>query len=204
MRRRLPLAPVLHFVGDTMASMEAVRPRVGYTDLVNTPEDGRRYEIHEGEVFVVPSPLPRHQMVALAVYERLRAFAAASGGIALAAPLDIVFDEYDVIQPDVLFFRADRRHHVRPDAAIRAAPDIVAEVLSPSTAATDRGRKMQTFARYGVSEVWIADPVGEQIEVYSLDGTSYRRAQVAGADDAVRSILLPELTFVVAAVFRTV
>ena len=73
-------------------------------------------------------------------------------GVALAAPLDVVFDEYDVLQPDVLFFRAERRHLVRPDAVTRHAPDVAVEVFSPSTAAADRGRKMRTFARYGVPE----------------------------------------------------
>ena len=69
-----------------------------------------------------------------------------SGGAALAAPLDVVFDKYDVLQPDVLFFRAERRHLIRPDAVTRHAPDVAVEVLSPSTAAADRGRKMRRGA----------------------------------------------------------
>ena len=99
---------------------------------------------------VVPSPLPRHQFAVQAVFLLLHEHARTSGGVALAAPLDIVFDEYDVLQPDVLFFRAERRHLIRPDAVTRHAPDVAVEVLSPSTAAADRGRKMRTFARYGV------------------------------------------------------
>ena len=71
---------------------------------------------------------------------------ACPGGAALAAPLDVVFDEYDVLQPDVLFFRAERRHLIRPDAVTRHAPDIAVEVLSPSTAAADRSRKMRRGA----------------------------------------------------------
>ncbi len=184
-----------------MAPMQVVRPQVGYSDLVNAPEDGHRYEIYEGEVFVVPSPLPRHQMAALAVYKHLDTYASVSGGIALAAPLDIVFDEYDVVQPDVVFFRAERRHLLQPDAVTRHAPDIAVEVLSPSTAVTDRGRKMQMFARYGVPEYWIVDPVIEQLEVHVLDGKTYHRTQVAHVDDAVRSVLLPDLSFAASGVF---
>ena len=59
-----------------------------------------------------------------------------SGRVALAAPLDVVFDEYDVLRPDVLFFRAERRHLIRPDAVTRHAPDVAVEVLSPSATIT--------------------------------------------------------------------
>ena len=86
----------------------------------------------------------------------------------MAAPLDIVFDEYDVVQPDVVFFRVERRHLVQLDAVTRDAPDIAVEVLSPSTAVTDRGRKMQMFARYGVLEYWIVDPNNRTADLHVL------------------------------------
>ena len=185
-----------------MASMQDVQPRVGYNDLLNMPEDGRRYEIYRGELVVVPSPLPRHQIVALSVCTLLREYARRAGGIVLAAPLDIVFGEFDVVQPDVLFFRADRRHLVQPDAVTRHAPDIVVEVLSPSTAPIDRGRKMRTFAHYGVPEYWVVDPVARRIEVHGLEDGVYRETQVATGDETVQSVLLPDLTFEAARVFE--
>lgn len=74
-------------------------------------------------------------------------------------------------------------------------PDIAVEVLSPSTAATDRGRKMRMFARYGVPEYWIVGPVRGQIEVHVLEARAYRLVQEARAGDAVRSALLPALGF---------
>ena len=184
-----------------MASMQGTLSRVGYTDLLALPEDGRRYEIHEGELVLVPSPLLRHQLAARAVFLLLDSYARETGGDALFAPLDIVFDEYDVVQPDVVFFSAERRHLLRPDVVVRIAPDIAVEVLSPSTAATDRGRKMRMFARYGVREYWIVDPVLEQIEIHVLEDGAYRQAQVASGDDIVRSVLLPDLTFKAARAF---
>ena len=184
-----------------MASMRATAPRVGYTDLLAMPEDGHRYEIHGGELVVVPSPFPRHQIAAFELATRLRAYARESGGLALVAPLDIVFDEFDVVQPDIVFFRAERRHLVSPDAVTRHRPDIAVEVLSPSTAATDRGRKMRMFARYGVPEYWIVDPVLEQMEVHALDARAYRPAQVAGVGGTVHSVLLPDLSVDVGRVF---
>jgi len=82
-----------------MSSMKAVRPRVSYADLERAPEDGRRYELYDGEVFVVPVPIPWHQVVALAVADIVRGDARAHGGFSVVSPIDIVFSDYDVLQP---------------------------------------------------------------------------------------------------------
>lgn len=185
-----------------MASMQSVQPRVGYTDLVNMPEDGRRYEIHGGEIVVVAAPAFRHQMAVFEIAAVLNDYGRRWGGRAVTAPFDIVFDEHDVVQPDVVFFRRERLHVVHPDVVTRAAPDIAVEVLSPSTAAIDRGRKMRLFARYGVPECWIIDPVARRIEVHALEEGAYRETQVAAGDEIVRSILLPDLTFEAARIFE--
>ena len=184
-----------------MAPMQDVQPRFGYRDLLVMPDDGRRYEIHGGELVVVPSALPCHQIAVTELVMLLCAYGRRSGGIALAAPLDIVLDEHDVVQPDVVFFRAERQHLVQPYAVTRAAPDIAVEVLSPSTASIDRGRKMHLFARYGVPEYWIVDPVRLEIEVHALENGRYRRAQVATGVDTVRSVLLPDLSFAADSIF---
>jgi Uma2 family endonuclease len=181
--------------------MQSVQQRVGYADLLHLPEDGRRYEIHGGELVVVPSPLPQHQLAVLAVVRLFDDYIARCGGLVMTAPLDIVLDEFDVVQPDVLFFRGERSHLVRPDAVTRHAPDIVVEVLSPSTAATDRGGKNRLFARHGVPEYWIVDPLAGQVEVHALDDGVYRETQVATGDETVHSVLLPDLTFEAARVF---
>jgi Uma2 family endonuclease len=101
------------------------------------------------------------------------------------------FSEYDVLQPDVVFFGASRAHLVDLDRPIRYAPDLCVEILSPSTEATDRGRKLQMFARYAVPEYWIVDPVHESIEVHRLEASGYVLAQRASGDDEVGSPVLP-------------
>jgi len=178
-----------------MAPVNTLKPRVGYTDLVNAPEDRRRYELYDGEVFVVPSPLPRHQLVSQRVALLLEAYAAAHGGTLLVTPIDIVFTEYDVLMPDLVYFVEGRKHLVPLDAPIRHPPDLVVEILSPSTAATDRGRKMQTFARYGVREYWIIDPAPgqERLEIHTLTPSGYELAQVGNGVFQIQSPLLPEL-----------
>jgi Uma2 family endonuclease len=144
---------------------------------------------------VVPSALPRHQLVSQKVALLLEAYAAAHGGTLLVTPIDVVFTEYDVLMPDLVFFVEDRKHLVPLDAPIRHAPDLVVEILSPSTAATDRGRKMQTFARHGVREYWIIDPAPgeERLEIYTLPPSGYELAPVANGVSPIRSPLLPEL-----------
>lgn len=186
-----------------MASMQGMQPRFGYSDLLAMPEDGRRYEIHGGQLVVVPSPLLRHQIAAREILMVLNEYRRRSGGLAVTAPFDVVFDEYDVVQPDVVFFRAERLHLLDPNSVAREVPDIAVEVLSPSTASIDRGRKMRTFARYGVPEYWVVDPLGRQVEVHVLEDGADRQAQVATGGDIVRSVLLPELTFTAAGIFTT-
>ena len=171
--------------------MKAVRPRVSYADLERAPEDGRRYELYDGEVFVVPSPLPKHQVVALRIVEMVSEYVRQHGGFCVTSPIDIVFSEYDVLQPDVIFFSPARAHLVDINHVIRHAPDLCVEVLSPSTAPTDRGKKMQMFARYRVPEYWIVDPAAESVEVYALVVDGYELRLVASGNQEISSLLLP-------------
>jgi Uma2 family endonuclease len=83
---------------------QVVRPRVSYSDLERQPEDGRRYEIYDGEVYVVPAPVPLHQRAVGRLYRILDDYAADHGGEVFTSPIDIVFSEYDVIQPDLVYF----------------------------------------------------------------------------------------------------
>ena len=174
-----------------MGAVERVQPRVSFADLERAPEDGRRYELYDGEVYVVPAPIPRHQVVQYNLAEALRAVCRQHGGFAVGSPIDIVFSEYDVLQPDVVYFGPTRAHLVDLDRAIRHAPDLCVEILSPSTEATDRGRKLQMFARYAVPEYWIVDPAHEAIEVHRLEAGSYVLVQRAAEDDEVQSAILP-------------
>src|SRR3954468_22352285 len=91
-----------------MGAVERVQPRVSFADLERAPEDGRRYELYDGEVFVVPAPLPKHQVVQDTLTEILRRYAREHGGFAVSSPIDIVFAEFDVVQPDVVYFSPDR------------------------------------------------------------------------------------------------
>jgi len=184
-----------------MGAVERVRPRVSYADLERAPEDGRRYELYDGEIYVVPAPVPRHQVVQHELTERLRTYCRERGGFAVGSPIDIVFSDYDVVQPDVVVFGPARAHLVDLDRVISHAPDLCVEVLSPSTEATDRGRKLQMFARYGVPEYWLVDPVEETIEVLRLEARDYVVVQRATRGDEITSTAVPGLGVVVGGIF---
>ena len=181
--------------------MRATNQRVSFAELQEWPDDGRRYELYDGEVVVVPAPFPRHQRVALSVAEILRDYERATGGLVFHAPMDIVFSEHNVVQPDVVFFRQERRHLIDMMAATRAAPDLAVEVLSRGTEARDRGRKMQLLARFGVPEYWIVDPVQNTLEIYLLRGPAYELVAVHDEHAHVQSPTLPDLSFPAARVF---
>lgn len=177
-----------------MAAMKAADPRVSFADLERWPENGRRYELYDGEVYVVPSPLLLHQIAAGRLYVILSDYVRERGGMVLFAPLDIVLTEYDVVQPDLLLFTKERQHLLHPEKVTRVPPDLAIEILSPSTAGNDRGRKMQLLARHGVPEYWLVDPQAVTIEVYWLSGNQFALASTAAGDKPVQSPLLPELS----------
>ena len=187
-----------------MARVKVVQPRISFADLERAPEDGHRYELYDGEVFVVPAPLPRHQVVQLLIAEMLRHFAAEHGGFAVASPIDIVFSDYDVLQPDVVFFSSARAHLVDLDRVIRSPPDLCVEVISPSTQDRDRGRKMQMFARFGVPEYWIVDPRLRRIEVYRLEREAYALLVDVSDEGVVESSTIAGLVFSLARLFPPV
>jgi Uma2 family endonuclease len=176
-----------------MAPMKAAYPRVSFADLEKWPEDGRRYELYDGEVYEVPSPFPLHQMVSAKLYLALAGYVRERGGIVLYAPLDIVLTEYDVVQPDLLLFTREREHLVNARRVTRVPPDLAIEILSPGTATNDRGRKKQLLAHHGVREFWLVDPDAERVEVYSLNGDQFVLANIASGPELVESPLLPEL-----------
>lgn len=185
-----------------MPSVKLSRPRVSYADLQHAPEDGRRYELYDGEVFVVPSPIPLHQIAAQRFAELLRDYRREHGGLVFISPIDIVFSEFDVVQPDVVFFQRGREHLIDLRQPIRVSPDVAVEVLSPSTERTDRGRKMQMLARHGVREYWLVDPADEHVEIFWLSDDVYVLSQTAASSDLARSTILPDFAFTVRQLFE--
>ena len=174
---------------------------ISYADLQRKPDDGRQYELYNGEVRVVPPPTNRHQMVLRNLFLALLEYERRFGGRVLFAPSDVVLSDYNVIQPDLLYFTETRRHLLHLDEPTRAAPDLIIEVVSPGSSAVDRGRKQAVCARFGVLEYWLADPFEETIEVFAPDGSGYRLAQTAGPGHVAASPSIDALRVATGRVF---
>lgn len=174
--------------------------RYTYADYRRLP-DGERWQLIQGQLVREPAPTPPHQFVCLEVARALMDAADPSpaaqhggspprsqarahpevevyplehpAGVVLTSPIDVVLSDEDVLQPDVIFISRQRKDIITADA-IEGAPDLVVEVLSPSTEAKDRGTKKELYAAYGVREYWIVDPARMAVEVYrarSADAT---------------------------------
>ena len=162
--------------------MAVVDPRYVYEDLLAMPDDGNRYELVEGELLVSPSPKPRHQRIAGNVYTMLRRLQDAGLGDAYQAPLDVVLDWHTVLEPDVLFIRADRLNIVT-ERNVSGPPDLVVEVLSESTRDADLGPKLRAYGRHGVGEYWVVDPDANTVQVVRREGEVFVESGTAGPDD---------------------
>jgi Uma2 family endonuclease len=159
-----------------IATMAIDRTALTYRDYEALPDDGRRYQILDGTLDVTPSPSPDHQDVLANLHAAVRDHVKVHGrGRTFFAPVDVILADNTVVQPDLVFLDAERTHLVSP-RGIEGAPTLVVEVLSPSTAAIDRGMKSRLYARHGVAYYWIVDVDARAIEAYELIAGGYRLA----------------------------
>jgi Uma2 family endonuclease len=157
--------------------MEGVKTTLTYADYVALPNDGNRYEIHDGELSVTPAPGRKHQRVVLRLAAMLDAHVTTHDlGEVDIAPFDVVLSDPNVVQPDVIFVAADRMTSFS-SRGFEGAPTLMVEVLSPRTARIDRNTKLQLYARHAVPYYWIVDPEARAIDVYRLAGSSYERPE---------------------------
>ncbi len=174
--------------------------RFTYEDYVLLPDD-RRYEVIDGELYVTPASTPYHQLVKRRIEQRLLEHVQRRQlGEILDAPCDVVLSRFDVLQPDIFFIAAGRLS-IMGEKYISDAPDLVIEVLSPGTRKRDRVFKSKRYARFGVREMWIADPDRKTIEVFVNAEGSLRAQALYGGDEVLRSPLLPGLEIPLARVF---
>lgn len=166
-----------------MTTHSAVREWT-YAEFARLPDDGNRYEVIAGELYVTPSPGKIHQRVSMRLGTAFENFCAEYGvGVVYDVPFDVIFGDGDYMQPDLLFVRRDRTHIVE-DHGLVGPPDLVVEILSDSTEYRDRGIKRERYAAYGVPEYWIIDTDAKHIEIYRLTRGDLRRAAVE--DDVIR------------------
>lgn len=149
--------------------MSLIKPTLAYEHLQQMPDDGKRYELLGGELVVSPSPSWQHQQIAWKLVEFLNKAVRAGFGTAAFAPMDVVLDDHNVVQPDLLFI-SEGRPEINANGTVQGAPDLVIEILSESTRGRDLGAKLRIYARFGVRFYWAVDPEEEAVRIYELEG----------------------------------
>lgn len=176
--------------------------RFTYRDYINLGEsEVKRYELIDGELYMVPSPTVIHQMIASNLVRALDGFVMANQlGKVMFAPLDVVLSDEDVFQPDIMFI-SNERSSIISDANIQGPPDLVIEILSAGTAARDRTVKRSRYARFGVREYWLVDPQARTVEVLKASETGFDTVRVYSEGLSATSPLLVGLDLDVSSLF---
>ncbi len=176
-----------------------------YDDYCRLPDDGRRYEVIRGVLYVSPAPSVPHQRALAALFLSLHRFVVAAGlGEVLFAPVDVLLPREIAapVQPDLMFFRTGNQ----PGAEalnFKGVPDLVVEILSPSTRRLDRSIKLAAYRDAGIPEFWLADPRSRALSIFGFgeDGTSYVELSRGGMGETIESRVLPGLRIEVAGIF---
>lgn len=143
--------------------------QITWQDVQQLPDDGHRHEAIEGELYVTPAPTPRHQRISMRLTLWLNRLLVEPGhGELFFAPIAVEFPTtQEGVQPDIVFVSRDRRGII-VDEGIRGAPDLVIEILSPTTAHRDRGVKRKLYERQGIDQYWIADAETKAVEIWTF------------------------------------
>jgi len=136
-----------------------------YEDYALLPE-GAPYQLIGGKLVMTPAPSTYHQAISTRLLGKFLFFMAEKDlGMIYHAPIDVYFGDKETYQPDIIFIVKERFHIIGPER-INGAPDLVIEILSPSTGYYDLRKKARTYARHGVKEYWVVDPEEKSIELY--------------------------------------
>ena len=174
-----------------------------YEDYLRLPDDGRRYEVIRGVLYVSPSPKYNHQYVISMLFRTVGSFVFDHDlGIVLTAPFDVLMGEIATpVQPDLIFLRAGREPRAE-DPNFQGSPDLVVEVLSPSNRRYDRKIKLEAYQEAGVQEYWLVDPMARTVTINVLERNGrYVEFGRGGEGDMISSRVLEGFSLRVADLF---
>ena len=169
-------------------------PKLTSADLEVLPEDGKLYELIEGELYASRHPSWDHQFACGRLFRFLDEWNEQTGlGVVNAAP-GLIFAEDDDVAPDLVWISlATLSTALGEDRKLHSAPELVIEVLSPgvSNQQRDRQAKLKLYGRRGVQEYWIVNGQEQEVDIYRHDGTSLKFWRTLRSDDCIESPLLP-------------
>ncbi|HYU32590.1 MAG TPA: Uma2 family endonuclease [Thermoanaerobaculia bacterium] len=186
-----------------MAVRNTARRKLTYEDYLLFPDDGLRHEILDGEHCVTNAPSRWHQKaVTNLIYffmDLLRR--EPTLGEVYTAPFEVLFSVHDVALPDLVFV-SQERIGILTDKNIQGAPDLIVEVLSPTTRRSDETVKPEIYERFGVREYWLVDPKLQTVQVFRESEGSFVLFSELSGEDALTTPLLPGLAIPVSQIFR--
>lgn len=171
-----------------------------YEDYRQLPE-GSPYQLIGGRLVMTPSPTPRHQFISARIFRLMMYVEEKELGVVAYAPLDVYLEATEVFQPDIVFISRERLNIIGPDR-INGAPDLVVEILSPTTAYYDLKKKFRVYEKHGVREYWIVDPEDHSIQIYVLQDGKLKLHQEAIVEGSVQSQVLAGFSVDVRNVFE--
>jgi Uma2 family endonuclease len=159
------------------------RVKLTYDDFLLFPDDGKRHELIDGEHYVTPSPNMKHQAISGNIHFMIRSWLEQHPvGRIFYAPFDVVFTNFDVVEPDLLYMSHARAAQVLTAKHVTGAPEIVVEIGSPGTRKRDETIKRRLYERSGVSEYWVIDPDLELVRVYINQEAQFGRPRELSAE----------------------
>jgi len=170
--------------------------KLTYDDFVHFPDDGQRHELIDGEHYVTPSPVMRHQVIVGAIHLKIGNYLESHPiGRIFLSPFDVVLSNIDVVEPDLLYVSNGRAATLAGGKNVQGAPDLVIEVASKGTRKRDETIKRKLYERADVTEYWIVDPEIDVVRVYRRHGGQFARAIELSreAGDILATPLLPGL-----------
>jgi Uma2 family endonuclease len=173
-----------------------------YEDYLQLPDNGKRYEIIDGELYMSPAPTTGHQRVVGNFFGTIWHFLQQNPlGEVFAAPADVIFSEINVFQPDVVFL-SKQKLDILTRENIQGAPDLVIEVLSPGTENRDRTIKLKAYSKFGVQEYWMANEKKEAAEVWRRKGQKLGFHALLDSTQTLTTPLLPGLEIALEKIFK--
>jgi len=170
-----------------------VEPLLTNADLECLPDDGNRYELIEGELYVSTAPDLIHQRTLGKIHVSFASFLVEHPiGEILFGP-GVILSDYDCVIPDLVYLSNQRRNEVATGERIYGAPTLVIEILSPGSQNRERDGKvkLKLYAKFGVEEYWIVDPRKRAVEVYRREGQTLKLFTTFISDETITTPLLP-------------
>jgi Uma2 family endonuclease len=156
----------------TMSNKEAKKQPRTVKEQMESYQEFERFEIIEGVRYdFLSSPIAKHQILASRITQFL-SNTCNSNGVVITSPIDVHLDENNVFQPDVIFISNENLHIIKK--FIVGAPDLVVEILSPSTSQNDKVRKKAQYERFGVKEYWVVDPTHFYVDQFVLEHSKFQ------------------------------